>query len=74
MAVETRNFYPELQRHATPTESGSAVVSYTSDLGGDSPILTLIHGYPQSAYMFVSRNVMRSNSVNANASGSSRTC
>ena len=51
MAVETRNFYPSLERHVTPTSSGSEVVSYTSDLKNGGPILTLIHGYPQSAYM-----------------------
>lgn len=49
--VETRNFYPALQRNVMPTSSGSVVVSYTSDLGNGGPILTLIHGYPQSALM-----------------------
>ncbi|KAB5546948.1 alpha/beta hydrolase [Coniochaeta sp. 2T2.1] len=50
--VETRNFFPKLQRNTTPTASGSHVVNYTSDLGPDSPVLTLIHGYPQSAYIW----------------------
>ncbi|KAK0625014.1 Alpha/Beta hydrolase protein [Bombardia bombarda] len=52
MALETRNFYPQLKRHVTPTSSGSDVVSYTSDLGDGGPILTLIHGYPQSAFIW----------------------
>lgn len=49
-AAETRHFFPDLKRNSTPTSSGSTVVSYTSDLGADKPILTLIHGYPQSSY------------------------
>lgn len=49
--IESRNFFPALQRNVTPTASGSDVVSYTSDLGNGGPILTLIHGYPQSALM-----------------------
>lgn len=48
--VETKDFFPKLQRNVTPTSSGSKVVSYTSDLGPDKPIMTLIHGYPQSSY------------------------
>ncbi|KAK3385662.1 alpha/beta hydrolase [Podospora didyma] len=52
MSLETRNFYPTLTRHVTPTASGSAVVSYTSDLGDGGPILTLIHGYPQSSFIW----------------------
>jgi len=51
MAVETRSFYPALTRHVTPTAWGSHVVSYTSDMGDNGPILTLLHGYPQSAFM-----------------------
>lgn len=50
MSVETRNFFPNLQRNTTSTASGSQVVSYTSDLGKDTPILMLIHGYPQAAF------------------------
>ncbi|KAJ4390333.1 hypothetical protein N0V85_007330 [Neurospora sp. IMI 360204] len=50
--LETRNFFPALQRNVTPTASGSEVVSYTSDLGNGGPILTLIHGYPQSAFIW----------------------
>lgn len=49
--VETRNFFPTLKRSATPTSSGSTVVSYTSDRG-TGPILTFIHGYPQSAFIW----------------------
>ncbi|KAK4445911.1 alpha/beta hydrolase [Podospora aff. communis PSN243] len=49
--AETRNFFPSLQRNVTPTSSASTVVSYTSNLG-HGPILTLIHGYPQSALIW----------------------
>ncbi|KAK0611879.1 alpha/beta hydrolase [Immersiella caudata] len=48
---QSHNFFPSLQRNVTPTSSGSTVVSYTSDLG-HGPILTLIHGYPQSAFIW----------------------
>ncbi|KAK3490074.1 Alpha/Beta hydrolase protein [Neurospora crassa] len=51
-SVETYNFYPALQRNVTPTASGSEVVSYTSDLGNGGPILTLVHGYPQSSLIW----------------------
>jgi pimeloyl-ACP methyl ester carboxylesterase len=40
----------DLKHSVTKTSSGSEVHSYTSDLGPDTPVLTLIHGYPQSAY------------------------
>jgi len=49
-SVETRHFYPDLQRNETQTASGSNVVSYVSNKGDGSPIMMLIHGYPQSAY------------------------
>lgn len=39
-----------LKHNVTKTTSGSEIHSYISDLGPDKPILTLIHGYPQSAY------------------------
>lgn len=39
-----------LKQNVTKTSTGSEVYSYTSDLGPDTPILTLIHGYPQSAF------------------------
>jgi hypothetical protein len=51
MSLETRNFYPQLQRNVTRTVSGGRVVSYKSDLGDGGPIVTLVHGYPQSAFM-----------------------
>jgi pimeloyl-ACP methyl ester carboxylesterase len=41
-----------LQHNTTSTSSGSTVHSYTSDLGPSTPVLTLIHGYPQSAYEY----------------------
>lgn len=40
-----------VKRNVTPTSSGSTVVSYTKDLGNGS-VLWLVHGYPQSAYMY----------------------
>ena len=52
MPLETRNFFPALQRKVTPTTSGSQLVSYSSDLGASKPIVVLIHGYPQSAFMY----------------------
>ena len=39
-----------LKHNVTDTSLGSSLHSYTSDLGPGSPVLTLIHGYPQSAY------------------------
>lgn len=40
-----------LKPQSTTTESGSTVVSYTHDLG-QGPVLWLVHGYPQSAFIF----------------------
>ncbi|KAK5035206.1 hypothetical protein LTS07_002642 [Exophiala sideris] len=39
-----------LTHNVSKTSSGAEVHSYSSNLGPDAPILTLIHGYPQSAY------------------------
>ena len=53
MAAKTLELFTEqqgLKHNITETSSGSSVHSYTSDLGPDTPVLTLIHGYPQSAY------------------------
>ncbi|KAH8895981.1 hypothetical protein GQ53DRAFT_792429 [Thozetella sp. PMI_491] len=58
MAVETRNFFPQLERHVTPTKSGSELVSYTSDLKNGGPILVLAHGYPQSICLQVVQNLL----------------
>ncbi|KAL1875470.1 hypothetical protein Daus18300_003209 [Diaporthe australafricana] len=52
MSAELRNFYPDLHRQVTPTASGSKVVSYSSELGDDKPILILVHGYPQSSLIW----------------------
>lgn len=52
MSLGTRNFFPALQRNVSPTTSGSQLVSYSSDLGTGDPIVVLIHGYPQSAFMY----------------------
>jgi pimeloyl-ACP methyl ester carboxylesterase len=51
-AAKTQQLFSghSLKHHVTKTESGAEVHSYNSDLGPDMPILTLIHGYPQSAY------------------------
>jgi hypothetical protein len=49
--VDLKSLHPQLDKNFTETSSGSTVCSYTSDIGGDGPILTLIHGYPQSAFM-----------------------
>lgn len=51
MSAKSKNFHPDLRRQETPTGSGSNVVSYSSDLGNDKPILILVHGYPQSSLM-----------------------
>ncbi|KIX03208.1 uncharacterized protein Z518_06760 [Rhinocladiella mackenziei CBS 650.93] len=53
-AAQTQSLYSSLNltHNVTKTSSGSEVHSYTSDLGPDTPILTLIHGYPQSAYIW----------------------
>ncbi|KAG9562993.1 alpha/beta hydrolase, partial [Aureobasidium melanogenum] len=40
-----------VKRDVTPTSSGSTVVSYAKDLG-EGPVLWLVHGYPQSAYIW----------------------
>lgn len=49
---EIRNIHPQLKQNFTKTSSGSTVCSYTSDLDNNGPILTLIHGYPQSAFIW----------------------
>lgn len=52
MAAKTLELFKSqsLSHNVNKTSSGSEVHSYISDLGPDSPVLTLIHGYPQSAY------------------------
>lgn len=50
--ADVKNVYPKLKQQLTQTSSGSTVCSYTSDLGDNGPILTLIHGYPQSAFIW----------------------
>ncbi|KPI39871.1 Fluoroacetate dehalogenase [Cyphellophora attinorum] len=51
-AIKTQECFAShgLKHNVTKTHGGSEVHSYTSDLGSDSAILTLIHGWPQSAY------------------------
>ncbi|KAL9622907.1 MAG: hypothetical protein Q9160_002833 [Pyrenula sp. 1 TL-2023] len=41
-----------LTTNTTETEPGCRIVSYTHDAGPDKPVMTLIHGYPQSAYIW----------------------
>ncbi|KAI4726677.1 alpha/beta hydrolase [Aureobasidium sp. EXF-10728] len=51
--IKSLESLPDLhvKRHVfSPTSSGSTVVSYTKDLG-EGPVLWLVHGYPQSAYI-----------------------
>ena len=48
--VNLSTLHSYLDRKETATTSGSTVVSYSHDLG-DGPVLWLVHGYPQSAYM-----------------------
>ena len=50
--VDPQNVYPDLKRTSTSTSSGSKVIAYSSILPGDGPIMTLIHGFPQAAYMW----------------------
>lgn len=47
--MAARSIYPNLKQSFVETSSGSKVCCYSSDLG-QGPILTLIHGYPQSAF------------------------
>ncbi|KAK4982349.1 hypothetical protein LTR66_009324 [Elasticomyces elasticus] len=48
--MKTSSFATLQQKH-TKTPSGSTICSYSNDLG-DGPVLVLIHGYPQSAYLW----------------------
>jgi pimeloyl-ACP methyl ester carboxylesterase len=52
MAAKSSELFTKLslKELTIETSSGSSVRSYYSDLGPTSPVLTLIHGYPQSAY------------------------
>ncbi|KAJ4518812.1 hypothetical protein HRR75_002485 [Exophiala dermatitidis] len=52
-AAQTQALYQSrlLVHHMTETSLGSQIHSYVNDGGPDKPILTLIHGYPQSAYI-----------------------
>ncbi|SLM38940.1 alpha beta hydrolase [Lasallia pustulata] len=49
--ASSKTMYPKLKQDFVNTSSGSKVCCYTSDLG-HGPILTLIHGYPQSAFIW----------------------
>lgn len=49
--VNLKTIHSFLARNETSTSSGSTVVSYSHDLG-KGPVLWLVHGYPQSAYIF----------------------
>lgn len=49
--VNLSTLHSYLKRQSTSTTQGGTVVSYTNDLG-HGPVLWLVHGYPQSAYMY----------------------
>jgi len=49
--VTLSTLHPFLKRNSTKTPSGSTVVSYTHDTG-KGPVLWLVHGYPQSAFIW----------------------
>jgi pimeloyl-ACP methyl ester carboxylesterase len=51
--VDLPSIYPDLERNFTTTGSGSTICSYSKKIPRDGPIVVLIHGYPQSAYMWV---------------------
>ncbi|KEQ90918.1 hypothetical protein AUEXF2481DRAFT_44653 [Aureobasidium subglaciale EXF-2481] len=55
MLADTRNLETlsalSVERHVSTTASGSTVISYAKDLG-EGPVLWLVHGYPQSAYIW----------------------
>lgn len=51
---KSRLFYPELRQEFTETSGNSTICSYSHISDNDGPILVLIHGYPQSAYMYSS--------------------
>ena len=53
MADRPRSIYPDLKQYLTETTAGSTICSYSCDKGDPSPILTLFHGYPQSAFEYV---------------------
>ncbi|KPI40279.1 Fluoroacetate dehalogenase [Cyphellophora attinorum] len=52
-AVTTQKLFSshQLTHNVTKLSPGQQVHSYSSDLGPDSPVLTLIHGYPQWRYL-----------------------
>ncbi|ERF68841.1 hypothetical protein EPUS_04493 [Endocarpon pusillum Z07020] len=56
MTQKPTSIYPDLQQELTPTSSGSTICSYSYPKGKEDPIAVLIHGYPQSAYMYVPLN------------------
>ncbi|KAI9707025.1 MAG: hypothetical protein M1820_004613 [Bogoriella megaspora] len=49
--VNLNSVHSFLKPQSTPTSSGSTVVSYVHDRG-DGPVLWLVHGYPQTAFIF----------------------
>jgi len=51
MADSTLNtLHPFLKPQETKTAPGSTVKSYSHDTGS-GPVVCLVHGYPESAYM-----------------------
>ena len=58
-SVNLSTVHSWLQRQSISAESGSTVVTYTHDLG-HSPVLWLVHGYPQSAFIFRHVSIQKS--------------
>lgn len=44
--------HPWLEENDTQTSSGASIKSFSHDNGSDA-ILCVVHGYPQSSYMYV---------------------
>ncbi|CAK1360898.1 Fluoroacetate dehalogenase [Cercospora beticola] len=53
MAVPTNlsSLHPFLSKNETAVSSGGSVISYSHDLGS-GPILVMVHGWPQTSYMW----------------------
>lgn len=57
MTQKPASVYPDLRQDLTPTSSGSTICSYSHEGGENGPVAILIHGYPQSAYMYGSSHL-----------------
>jgi hypothetical protein len=54
MAQKLASVYPNLRQDLTQTFFGSTICSYCHIRDDEGTIAVLIHGYPQSAYMYIS--------------------